>query len=114
MIDREKVIKGFEVCLKNIDQPDCPNDCPYLSDCSKYENRVVFQPLMRDALDLLKEQEAKWVEDKQDEHCRLIKCSNCGLTFIVGNNIPYDEWIEDRNYCMRCGAKMEGDQRNEQ
>ena len=56
--------------------------------------------------ELLKEQEAKWVEDKQNEHCRLIKCSKCGLTFIVGNNIPYDEWIEDRNYCRRCGARM--------
>jgi hypothetical protein len=56
-IDREKVIKGLDVCLKNIDQQDCTNDCPYLSDCSKYENRVIFQPLMRDALTLLKEQE---------------------------------------------------------
>lgn len=54
----------------------------------------------------LKEREGKWVEDKQGEHCRLIKCSKCGLTFIVGNNIPYDEWIEDRNYCRRCGARM--------
>ena len=59
MPDREKVIKGIDICLKNINQPDCPNDCPYLSDCSKYENRVVFQPLMRDALALLKEQEPR-------------------------------------------------------
>ena len=59
MIDKEKVIKGLEVCLKNIDQQDCPNDCPYLIDCSKYGNRVIFQPLMLDALALLKEQEAK-------------------------------------------------------
>jgi hypothetical protein len=56
-MDRGKVIKGLDICLKNIDQPDCPNDCPYLGDCSKYENRVVFQPLMRDALALLKEQD---------------------------------------------------------
>ena len=58
-IDREKVIKWLEVCLKNIDQQDCPNDCPYLSDCSKYENRVIFQPIMRDSLALLKEQETE-------------------------------------------------------
>ena len=57
MSEREKAVKGLEVCLKNIDQQDCPNDCPYLSDCSKHENRVIFQPLMRDALSLLKEQE---------------------------------------------------------
>lgn len=64
-MDRDKVIKGLEVCLKNIDQQDCPNDCPYLSDCSKYENRVVFQPLMRDALALLKEQDA------------VVRCKDC-------------------------------------
>ena len=72
MPNREKVIKGLDVCLKNIDRPDCPNDCPYLSDCLKYENRVVFQPLMRDALALLNEQEkeikalrllVKWATD---------------------------------------------------
>ena len=67
---------------------------------------IVTRNAMENAVRLLKEQEAKWVEDKQGEICRLIKCSNCGLTFIVGNNIPYDEWIEDKNYCRRCGARM--------
>lgn len=71
---------------------------------SKYN--IVTRNAMENAVRLLKEQEAKWVEDKQGEICRLIKCSNCGLTFIVGNNIPYDEWIEDKNYCRRCGARM--------
>jgi hypothetical protein len=86
MIDREKVIKGFEVCLKNIDQPDCPNDCPYLSDCSKYENRVVFQPLMRDALALIKEQDAEisrisnaYLElvGKASKQPNVVRCKDC-------------------------------------
>lgn len=103
-IDREKVIKGLE-CLAQKQAPTA-NPC---KDCG-YINRPSFaicvKDIASDALTLLKEQEVKWVEDKQDEHCRLIKCSKCGLTFIVGNNIPYDEWIEDRNYCRRCGARM--------
>ena len=57
MSNREKVIEGFDICLENIESPDCPNDCPYLSDCSKYENGAIFQPLMRDAIALLKKQE---------------------------------------------------------
>ena len=79
-MDREKVIKGLDVCLKNIDQPDCPNDCPYLSDCSKYENRVVFQPLMRDAHTLLKEQEpyiSKETRLNRDEYCRVGDVLDC-------------------------------------
>jgi len=56
-MDREKVIKAAEICLRYIDDGDCPTECPYFDLCTKYEKRVVFQPLIRDALALLKEQE---------------------------------------------------------
>jgi predicted ribosome quality control (RQC) complex YloA/Tae2 family protein len=59
MPDREKVIKSAEICLKHIDESDCPQECPYFEQCCKYEKRVVFQPLIRDALAMLKEQEHK-------------------------------------------------------
>lgn len=50
-----------------------------------------------------------WEESnpQNSESCRLIKCSKCGFTYIVGFNVPYEDWIEDRNYCTRCGAKMD-------
>ena len=57
MPDREKVIKGLETCIKYIDRA-CPIDCPYYEICTKYEERFVFQPVLRDAFELLKEQEA--------------------------------------------------------
>ena len=57
MINKEKVIEGLELCLKTIDEPDCRKECPYYEACKKYEGRVIFQPLMRDTLTLLKEQE---------------------------------------------------------
>lgn len=142
MPDREKVIKGLEICRHRVISQENCKECPYIYD-GRAKQSNCEGVLHWDALELLKEQEkpngkcvnececwdsayergkqdalkgqeAKWVEDKQDEHCRLIKCSNCGLTFIVGNNIPYDKWIEDRNYCLRCGARMKGDRRNEQ
>ena len=110
MPDIEKVIKGLDVCLKNIDQPDCPNDCPYLSDCSKYENRVVFQPLMRDALTMLKEQEAvsikciakrTLVDDSYDEpvysNNRFYDCPHCGQR--LSRTYPN----KDIKYCWKCG-----------
>ena len=94
MKDREKVIEILEKAKTIIEE--------WIPMFEQYNTPAGID----EAIALLKEQEAKWVEDKQGEHCRLIKCSNCGLTFIVGNNIPYDEWIEDRNYCRRCGARM--------
>lgn len=54
MADKEKVIKGLETCIKYIDR-ECPIDCPYHEICTNYEGRVVFQPVLRDALALLKE-----------------------------------------------------------
>lgn len=61
MIDREKVIKAAEICLRYIEDGDCPTECPYFDLCTQYEKRVVFQPLIRDALILLKEQEKKQI-----------------------------------------------------
>lgn len=51
----------------------------------------------------------KWVEEpyKDGDVCRRIRCSECGLSFIVGFNVPYRDWIEKRNYCQQCGAEME-------
>lgn len=56
MTDREKVIRGLETCIKYIDR-ECPISCPYHEICTKYEGSYVFQPVFRDALVLLKEQE---------------------------------------------------------
>ena len=60
MVDKSKVIKGLETCIKHIDR-ECPIGCPYHEICTKYEGRVVFQPVLRDALSLLKEQEKKQI-----------------------------------------------------
>ena len=52
----------------------------------------------------------KWIErnPQNSPDCRLIECSECGNAYIVGYNIDYDEWIDKRNFCMKCGADMRG------
>ena len=64
MPDLKKVIKGLELCLGSIDSAGCPEGCPYYEACQKYENLVVFQPVMRDALEALKAQEPRWISVK--------------------------------------------------
>ena len=100
MNDREKTIKEM-TALRNW--------LLHMEEFNDYGNGDMYHEFgctVYSALELLKEQEEKWVECKQAEHCRIIKCSRCGLSFIVGNNISYDEWIKDKNYCRRCGARM--------
>lgn len=50
----------------------------------------------------------KWIErnPQNSDTCRLIECDQCGFSHIVGFNVPYEHWIENRNFCERCGADM--------
>lgn len=53
----------------------------------------------------------KWIErnPQNSDKCRLIECDQCGFFHIVGFNVPYEHWIENRNFCERCGADMRGE-----
>lgn len=64
MADREKAIKGLETCIKHIDR-ECPIFCPYYEVCTKYDGRIVLQPLLRDAFVLLRERP------------EVIRCKDC-------------------------------------
>ena len=52
--------------------------------------------------------EGRWVEENPQRSVlsRLIRCSECRLTFIVPFSVSYMHWIIDRRYCQRCGARM--------
>ena len=54
----------------------------------------------------------RWIErnPQNSDKCRLIECDQCGFSHIVGFNVPYEHWIENRNFCERCGADMRGEQ----
>lgn len=55
-----------------------------------------------------KRKTGKWIErnPQNSDKCRLIECDQCGFSHIVGFNVPYEHWIENRNFCERCGADM--------
>lgn len=90
MPDREKVIKGLEMCTSIMDGDTCPGDCPYIRDvCYGYNQ------LMCDALALLKEQEPKFVEiDGQFGGIKYGRCPKCGKGL---NEEVYPHW------CGFCG-----------
>ena len=73
MIDREKVIKGIRKCLSH--KPCSENGCPYEDECAVEH---LNDPLLRDALALLKEQEDK------------IRQLRLALQILNGNGIKVD------------------------
>ena len=107
-IDREKVIKGLETCIKYIDR-ECPIGCPYHEICTKYEGRVVFQPVLRDALALLKEQkaEAKWIYGEDETGVDGWYCSECNFFEPWFYEFTEDiDFIRFYGHCPKCGRRM--------
>ncbi|MBQ9355061.1 MAG: hypothetical protein IJT84_05215 [Clostridia bacterium] len=49
---------------------------------------------------------------QQDVDCA--KCSLCGELFIVDEDYDFDYIKDFFKYCPNCGAKMDGDRKNEQ
>lgn len=85
MLDREKIIKAIEICYSG------KHNC---TECELFYEEDCNDKLMRDALELLKEQEAvKPV--KQIEQTEWTVCGNCGKHII-------SKW----QYCPYCGKKM--------
>lgn len=90
MPDREKVVRGLEVCTVN--GTSC-NGCPYYG---LVETIGCVNSIMEDALALLREQErASWILDRLHHY----KCSACGAQWGRALNM---------RYCPTCGQYMEG------
>ena len=92
--DREKVIKGLERCttINHFDITTCC-DCPY-EDANNCCNAV-----MRDALELLKEQEAvepTLIREGRNKYYNNYVCPGCGTEL----------YYYGQNYCSECGRSV--------
>ena len=106
MPDRKKVIKGLEYCITHYNWRDNRKpDCPYLDLCEPIKD-ATGNTLMRDALALLKEQEAVEPSFKQDEKGIFIwYCGSCGAyMYHIYDGI--DKAKEYAKYCRQCGKKV--------
>lgn len=108
MPDREKVIKGLEVCIDREPGEYSCYKCPYEIDANDCEIN-----LSKDTLALLKEHEpvkqkvSEWLEDSDpgQEYGTTWACRKCMHSIhkpYIWN--PYDSGYK---YCPHCGAMME-------
>ena len=97
MPDMEKVIKGLEVCTSIEDGESCPKECPYYQDvCYGYDQ------LMRDALKLLKEQEAVEPELEGGGSTWWHVCGECHGAIDASDR-----------YCKHCGRRIKHEKKAE-
>lgn len=91
MADREKVIKGIDICLQRF---HCGEGCPYYNDAKI----GCMEQLREDALDLLKEREAvepTLIREGRNKHYNDYVCPRCD------NEVVYEQ-----NYCTECGVQF--------
>ena len=100
MVDREKVLTWLKICGED---SDCSGCCPYLTENNyanpmKYSNPLkCMEALMRDALELLKEQQPQWISvddrlpDKQPDEYLVVNAHNVETAICLDNR-----WITPR------------------
>ena len=102
MTDREKVIKGLEICSEhgswhglNCEDNEAYKDCPYRG-C---ETGCVVT-IAKDALALLKEQEAKQVVlyDKEEWLGLVCVCPDCKASWMTAK--------ANTHFCPNCGQAV--------
>lgn len=104
MDDREKVIKGLECAIGIRGIKNC-DDCPYDNDF----NCIGCDIVMRDAIALLKEQEAeaKWIYGEDETGVDGWHCSECGFFEPWFYEFTDDiDFIRFYGFCPSCGKKM--------
>jgi len=94
MADREKVKKGLECCIAG---DACISDCPYFVEVPMTDGRCITA-VQKDALELLKEQEAVepiLIREGRNKNYNDYVCPRCD------NVVVYEQ-----NYCSECGVKF--------
>ena len=97
MMDREKVIKGLELCKAG----RCNSECPY-----SHINFGCRKQLDDDAIAMLKEQ-----NDNIGHWVVLENCSNAGVYCSECHTKIFDRYPMKKKYsyfCPHCGTRMEG------
>ena len=97
MADREKIIKGIDICLQRF---HCGEDCPYYNDAKIW----CEEQLREDALALLKEHEPikPTINEYGEAYC--ICGENVGI-IPNSKNLPKIQL----KYCSECGRRMKWD-----
>lgn len=108
MPDSDKVIKGIEHCLSRYVDGLC-DDCPYMGELDKsYMIPMKCKEIiMRDALALLKGQEAKWIYGEDETGVDGWHCSYCGFFEPWFYEFTDDiDFIRFYSFCPSCGRRM--------
>ena len=109
MPDREKVKKALERCLIcDISVVATPEAQKAYLECEYTVGRYCGRKnVLRDALSLLENQEAKtgkWIEQEDYNLDTYYDCSVCGKSWSTVEGTP---WENGMNFCPHCGARME-------
>ena len=101
MTKADEVKKALDVCINQGFGSKC-HECVY----REYEGGFCIDALMKDALDVINQMEVvhgRWEDAKHAYGFFSPRCSVCH---------QFNKYHERYNYCPNCGAKMDGERKN--
>lgn len=104
LIDRQAILKHIEKIRRGVMMDDIRMASIIMNGMDMCEEAVTNQP----SVDAVPVRRGKWLErnPQKSDKCRLIECSECGKGYIVGFNVPYEDWSKAHKFCVECGADM--------
>jgi len=106
MLDREKVIKGFECCTTSC---EIMTDCPYWQDCHGGDPEGVSKQMLADALALLREQESVEPVKEHEAVMNTLACGVCHARvalWCVDRHGNITKFLFKAKYCPECGRRV--------
>jgi len=98
MSDRETVMRGLACCIESYDKGFCPDECEYRGKYPECE-----QGLMKEALELLREQEpVSPIHENYWKHT-IGRCGHCKAP------LPALEGMQSK-FCWMCGRAVKWDE----
>lgn len=73
---------------------------------SKREIIRLYKRTVEQFNDAVPVRHGKWAVEWETDDTRMLRCSECRMVFNVGKG-------RDGNYCPNCGARMDGERREE-
>lgn len=105
-MDKNEVLKILQIERQCIAR-DCDRNC---RECDLVQERDHLLSVYDEAISIIEQvKTGKWIEKSMEDAVpfRIIQCSECGWGPAVNNRVPLEVWACNKNFCEKCGARME-------
>lgn len=117
---------GKKKCVEKMNDKSICRSCFHSYVCEQFnENRHItdnkkchfYNDHFVPTKDMVEVKHGYWKHTQEPLGCRdvdCVECSVCGESWIMDEDLSLEEQTQGWNYCLNCGAKMDGERRGKE